>query len=128
MPRRAMSATVSAAIWSTEHLRPPERALAAQAGDQHQHGALALLLVVDVGVADRDVRHGRAGYFVSFIPMRRSIAITSAGRSNGAGAGAPGCRGRPMLSKKSSRPGGVITQSITRSSSELSLISSCLTS
>src|SRR5262249_42964245 len=110
-------------------LRAPERALAAKAWHQEQGRTLSLLLVPDVGVADGDVRHAWvSGYRVSFIPMRRSITTTSVGRANGSGAGAPATRGRPIAWKKFSRPGGVITQSITRSSSGLSLISSCRTS
>jgi len=61
------------------------------------------------------------------MPIACSMAPTSSGRANGVGAGSPGRRGRPMDSKKLSSPGGVMTQSMTSSSSP-SLMISCLTS
>src|SRR5262245_33433680 len=90
------------------HLRRPERRDAVQARDQHERRSLPGVLVVELRVADRDLRHGYA-----FMPISRSIALTSSGRANGVGAGSPGFRSRPIERKKFSRPGGEMIQSIT---------------
>ena len=61
------------------------------------------------------------------MPSSRSIATTSGGRSNGAGADSSRLRSRPTEAKKSSRPAGEITHSMTRSPSP-SFTISCFTS
>src|SRR2546426_3814041 len=59
---------------------------------------------------------GTAQALVSFMPMARSMSTTSCRRSNGAGAGSPGRRQRPMVAKRFSSPGGAMIHTMTRSS------------
>src|SRR5262249_39842939 len=108
------------------HLLRPERSHATEARHEQQRRPVARDLVVELGVTDGDLGHVQF-QTVSFIPSERSMATTPAGRANGAGAGSPECRGRPIACKNVSSPGGVITHSIT-SSSDPSLTISCLTS
>ena len=104
---------------------PPKSAVPPSAGNQQQRGAASFSLDMHAHhrLGARDLASRRPSRLQSARSRQRrgkdgapfDFEDVGRPRGKGSGAGWPGCLGRPIAAKKSSRPFGVITHSSSRS-------------